>query len=65
MESFCEHAVLTITLCDKSLAPDINKVKQAEIKIGKILVGGAIKENVTCICVWGFYKNDLRCVVWF
>ena len=47
------------------MAPDINKVKQAEIKIGKILVGGAIKENVTCICVWGFYKNDLRCVVWF
>ena len=38
------------------MAPDINKVKQAEIKIGKILVGGAIKENVTCICVWGFYK---------
>ena len=24
-----------------------------------------LKENVTCICVWGFYKNDLRCVVWF
>ena len=40
-------------------------VKQAKIKIGKILVEGAIKENVTCICVWGFYKNDLRCVVWF
>ena len=37
------------------MAPDINKVKQAEIKIGKILVGGAIKENVTCICVWGFF----------
>ena len=48
-----------------SLAPNINKIKQAKIKIGKILVGGAIKENVTCICVWGFYKNDLRCVVWF
>ena len=38
------------------MAPDINKVKQAEIKIGKILVGGAIKENVTCICVWVFIK---------
>ena len=48
-----------------SLAPNINKIKQAKIKIGKILVEGAIKENVTCICVWGFYKNDLRCVVWF
>ena len=43
-----------------SLAPNINKIKQAKIKIGKILVGEAIKENVTCICVWDFYKNDLR-----
>ena len=32
-------------------------VKQAKIKIGKILVEGAIKQNVTCICVWGFYKK--------
>ena len=48
-----------------SLALNINKIKQAKIKIGKILVGGAIKENVSCICVWGFYKNDVRCVVWF
>ena len=35
------------------------------MKIAKILVGGAIKENVSCTCVWGFYKNDVRCVVWF
>ena len=48
-----------------SLAPNINKIKQTKIKIGKILVERAIKGNVTCNCVWGFYKNDLRCVVWF
>ena len=48
-----------------SLAPNINKIKQAKIKIGKILVEGAIKENVTCIVLWGFFENDVRCVVWF
>ena len=30
-----------------------------------MFVGGTIKEKVTCVCVWGFYKNDLKCVVWF
>ena len=37
-------------------APNVNKIKQAKIKIGKILFGGAIKENVNCICVWVFIK---------
>ena len=34
-------------------------------KPGAIVAFYSRKWLVTCICVWGFYKNDLRCVLWF